>query len=143
MKNDSRQVPLEPAREFAATRRAVLCGLAGSAVVWLGGCGETKPAGPPPNRIPLARLPEGQRVKVLVGKLPVELIRSGDSVQARSLLCTHEGCEVDWRPDLELYKCRCHEGKFDANGMPITAPPSRPMKKIPAAIEGQEVVLTL
>jgi len=109
------------------------------------GCSSSEEASAPPGgpaRVPLAELPPGSRFRLLYQGFPVEVRRADDgSVAARSLLCTHTGCEVVWMPARQLYHCPCHEGLFDADGRVVAGFPPRPLRDVPARIEGEEVVV--
>lgn len=96
---------------------------------------------PPPAEIPLAELPLGERVRVMHGETPVELLRSEGGITARSLLCTHFGCEVHWVEEKGQYHCPCHEGRFDEAGRPVAGPPPRPLRLLPARVEGDRVIV--
>jgi nitrite reductase/ring-hydroxylating ferredoxin subunit len=128
-----------------ATRReafARLFGLAGASSIGAQttGCA-SEPVGPLPARLPLSALPPNGRLRVLHRGDPVELRREGETVRARSLLCTHQGCEVRWRPDLDRYRCPCHQGLFDSSGQPFSGPPQRPLAEIQVRVEGGEIVV--
>lgn len=133
-------------------RRALL--LLGAAVggVTAGGTGfligctpADNTASSPPGgstRVPLSALPPGTHLRVLHQGFPVDVRRREDgSVDALSLLCTHTACEVKWQPATERYSCSCHEGLFDADGEVLLGPPPRPLRSVPARIDGEEVVL--
>lgn len=115
------------------SRRAFLAGC-----VPLAACarGLTERPGPAPVAFPLERFPNGLRVTVSVSGHPVEILRSASGITARSLLCTHQGCEVSWSEDGGVYACPCHEGKFDAEGRPKEGPPPKPLPTLPARIDG-------
>ena len=89
--------------------------------------------------VPLEQLPLGERVRVLFGETPVELIRSVDGVRARSLWCTHYGCEVVWSPEDEAYLCPCHDGVFDAEGRVVSGPPPRSLRRLTTRVENDTV----
>jgi len=91
--------------------------------------------------MPLAELPDGERKVVWLGDEPVELVRSGDAVRARSLWCTHTGCRVVWKPETSTYDCLCHEAKFGADGRVISGPPPRPLREVPVRVVGERVVV--
>lgn len=138
-------MPPKPGGKILATRReafARLFGLAGASGlgVQTAGCADAPP-GPLPARLPLSALPPTGRLRVLHRGDPVELRREGEEIRARSLLCTHQGCEVRWRADLERYRCPCHQGMFDAAGQPFSGPPQRPLAEIPVRVEGGEIVV--
>ena len=98
--------------------------------------GRSEPPGPKPVALPLGRFPSGVRVTVSISGHPVEILRSASGVTARSLLCTHQGCEVSWSEAQGAYRCPCHEGRFDAGGNPVEGPPPRPLATLPARVEG-------
>lgn len=126
----------------APQRREALRALAGLVLLpaaWLGACGPAEEPGV--TRVALADLPLGQRVRIVHRGDPVELLRSSEGVRARSLLCTHQGCEVAWREPVNAYVCRCHEGRYDANGKPILGPPTRPLRTLTIERSGDFVVL--
>jgi len=91
--------------------------------------------------LPLAGLPEGARVTVVVAGNPVELVRKGASVSARSLRCTHQGCVVRFKEDAGAYVCPCHEGRYDADGNVVGGPPPAPLRRVHAAILGSRVLV--
>lgn len=109
----------------------------------LGGCARQGAPGEAVGtaRLPLAELPEGERVRILVGEDPVELLRTGGEVRARLLWCSHMGCEVRWDGAEEVYRCPCHEGVYDARGRVLAGPPPAPLRLLPARIEGSDVVV--
>ena len=98
-------------------------------------------AEPPVTRVPLEDVPDGGRLRVLLGGRPVELRRSGGQVVARSLVCTHFACEVHWDPEDEVYACPCHDGAFAPDGRVLAGPPNRPLPEVPVVVDGPEVVL--
>ena len=126
-------------------RREVLAAagaLIGLALPPIGCGGDGEPVlGPDQVAILRSDLPEGLRRLVMVGENPVEVVRSGDSVTARMLRCTHMGCVVRWQASADEYFCPCHQGRYDANGNPIAGPPPRPLSLVPVAIRGSRVVL--
>ena len=130
--------------EFSEKRRDLLrvlgngagC-LAGASLLASVGCSEISV----PTVVPLADLPIGQRVRVLDGENPVELVRNADGVDARSLWCTHTGCEVRWVADRQEYFCPCHDGVFDARGEVLAGPPPRALEPYPIQVTQTEVLL--
>src|SRR5271157_861494 len=92
-------------------------------------------------RIPISDLPVGVRVRVVYAGHPVEVLRTAESVTARSLLCTHMGCEVRWSPATRTYNCPCHGGVYDAGGVVVAGPPSHALRPAPVRIQGDAVVL--
>ena len=116
----------------------VLGGAAGVAAVTqltgLSGCGPKAPAPPPVAEVPLSSLPEGEKVRVMMGSTPIEVTRTGDEVSAHSLWCTHLGCEVKWNGEKKRYLCPCHEGQYDSRGFPVAGPPPRPLDTLQVTV---------
>jgi len=119
-----------------------LLGAGGLAVVATAiGCGADAPVDDRP-RLALATLAPGARRRVVVRGVPVEVHRGADgAVAARTLRCTHMGCEVAWRPATSTYACPCHEGVYDADGRPVAGPPPRPLADVPVEVVGETVVV--
>jgi len=108
------------------------------------GCGAGKAydaTGTGEVRVPLAMLPVGGRLHVTLDGDTVELTRREDEIVARSMVCTHQGCEVEWVNEENAYVCPCHEGKFNAQGDPIYGSPRRPLKLFSVTREGNELVV--
>ena len=130
---------------FCAKRREALrilgegagC-IAGASVLFSLGCASGDEA---IAAVALADLPLGERVRVLDGEHPVELVRTPDGVQARSLWCTHTGCEVFWKPGRQQYVCPCHDGVFDQRGAVIAGPPPAALEAYPIQVTDTTVLL--
>jgi cytochrome b6-f complex iron-sulfur subunit len=127
-------------------RRAFLRALAGSGALAgaaaLDGCRARPPwLKPTQALVPLADVPVGGRLKVLVAGKPIELRRNSQGVAARSLLCTHTGCTVAWDEGRQRYLCPCHEGVYDANGVVLAGAPTAGLADVPAIIVVNDVVV--
>ena len=125
----------------APTRRDALRLAAAAPLAAAAACRAPAASPPPGTRVALASLPEGERVRVLRGDEPIELVRSGDAVSARSLWCTHVGCEVRWVSAHEIYSCPCHGAVFAADGRVLEGPPKAPLREIAVTRWGDEVVI--
>jgi len=101
------------------------------------------PAAPPDRRVrlPLSSVPPGGRAEVEYAGEPTEVVRTEAGVVARTLLCSHFGCRVQWRPAERRYHCPCHEGLFDSEGKPLAGPPNRPLRRVRAEVAGAEIVI--
>ena len=120
----------------------VLGGAGGAALAMgLGACSLSPSANAPKVRIPISDLPVGVRVRVVYGGHPVEVLRTTEGITARSLLCTHMGCEVRWSEGTRTYNCPCHGGVYDAGGEVVAGPPSHALRSAPVRIQGDAVVL--
>ena len=98
-------------------------------------------SGAEPIEVPLSEIPVDRRVRLVWDDGPVEVIRTEAGIGARSLRCTHQGCEVRWQPADRRYHCPCHGGVFDADGRPIAGPPLNPLQAVPVRVEGDRVIL--
>ena len=135
--------PMRPDRRLAL--RLLAAGAAGALVLevsLLAGCDGSAPSGPATVTVPLADLPEGKRVVVQLGTTPLELRRSGETIVARSLLCTHQGCVVAWQEDIQQYKCPCQGAWFDIDGQVISGPTTKPLVEFPVTIVENTVRVT-
>jgi len=74
----------------------------------------------------------------------VYVVRLNES-EARvfSDICTHLGCRVRWRPELQHYVSPCHDGHFDILGKNISGPPPRPLDEFVTKIEGGNLYIQL
>ena len=63
-------------------------------------------------------------------------------LRAFSARCTHLDCTVQFRDDLDLIWCACHNGRFDLNGRNIAGPPPRPLEQFDVRLRGDEIVVT-
>jgi len=105
------------------------------------GCAETEPAQLGPLRVALDDIPFGEHTRYMHGDRAVELMRTFDGVQARSLLCTHQGCNVRWIEERGIYLCPCHDGQFDASGEPVYGPPREPLRKLDVTLTETDVIV--
>lgn len=65
----------------------------------------------------------------------------GDSVVAFSVLCTHKGCPVSYRPERKLLICPCHWSTFDPakGGQMVIGQASQPLPQIRLRVTGGSV----
>jgi Rieske Fe-S protein len=80
---------------------------------------------------------------VKFGALPAILIRGKDGVfHSFIATCTHLDCTVQYRKDMGVMWCACHNGKFDLTGRNISGPPPRPLEELRVIVEGGEVLIS-
>ena len=91
--------------------------------------------------MPLASLGPSGRLEIEYAGEPAVLVRTAAGVVARSLLCSHFGCRVQWEPDKERYHCPCHEGTFDGEGRLLGGPPIRPLRALPVEVSGLDILV--
>ena len=64
-----------------------------------------------------------------------------DEVIAISASCTHLGCIVTWDEELKIFKCPCHDGRFDGEGRVISGPPPGPLRRHRTRMEDGTILL--
>lgn len=80
---------------------------------------------------------------VRFGNKPVILIRSADGeFRALSATCTHLDCTVQYRKDMGLIWCACHNGRYDLNGRNIAGPPPRPLEEYRVIVQDDDVMIS-
>ncbi len=92
---------------------------------------------------PVSGIEKNSGTIVRFGNKPVLLLRTaaGD-LRAFSATCTHLDCTVQYRKDLEMIWCACHNGKYDLTGRNISGPPPRPLEEYRVIIQGEDVFLS-
>jgi len=83
----------------------------------------------------------GQIVKF--GNKPVILVRAANGeLSAFNATCTHLDCTVQFRKDMGVIWCACHNGKYDLTGRNIAGPPPRPLDPLRVIVQGEEVFIS-
>ena len=74
------------------------------------------------------------------GDRPALLILAPDgNYHALSAVCTHLGCTVQYRSDLQEVWCACHNGKYTITGKNISGPPPKPLEEYSVFIKGKDI----
>ncbi len=80
---------------------------------------------------------------VKFGSKPVILLRTTTGeFRAFSATCTHLDCTVQYKKELGLIWCACHNGKYDLNGRNVSGPPPRPLDEFRVVVQGGEVMIS-
>jgi Rieske Fe-S protein len=80
---------------------------------------------------------------VKFGTKPAILIRTNNGdLRAFNATCTHLDCTVQYRADMGLIWCACHNGKYDLNGRNVSGPPPRPLEELRVIVQGDEVLIS-
>jgi Rieske Fe-S protein len=58
----------------------------------------------------------------------------GPDNRVLSSVCPHEGCEVSWRDDENVFSCPCHDSSFAADGSRIFGPARRGLDELPSRV---------
>lgn len=70
-----------------------------------------------------------------------EFLSNGNIYSVMIGLCTHLGCIPAFVEKNQTFKCACHGGEFNADGMQTFGPPPRPLDIPPFKIDGNKLVL--
>ena len=82
-------------------------------------------------------------VIVRFGTKPVILVRNAaGEFRAFSATCTHLDCTVQYRKDMGLIWCACHNGRYDLNGRNVAGPPPRPLDEYRVVVQGDEISIS-
>jgi cytochrome b6-f complex iron-sulfur subunit len=80
---------------------------------------------------------------VKFGTKPVILVRTADDqLRAFSATCTHLDCTVQYKKEMGLIWCACHNGKYDLNGRNVSGPPPRPLTEFRVVVQGDEIMVS-
>ncbi len=77
------------------------------------------------------------------GNKPVIVIRTEkDEFKALSAVCTHLDCTVQYKKELGLIWCACHNGKYDLTGKNVSGPPPRPLEVYQINKQGENIFVS-
>ena len=80
---------------------------------------------------------------VRFGNRPVIVIRTAaGELRAFSATCTHLDCTVQYRKDMGMIWCACHNGRYDLNGRNVAGPPPRPLDEFRVVVQGDDVYVS-
>ncbi len=80
---------------------------------------------------------------VRFGNKPVILVRAATGeLRAFDATCTHLDCTVQYRKDMGLIWCACHNGHYDFNGRNVGGPPPRPLDEYRVIVQGEDVLVS-
>jgi Rieske Fe-S protein len=65
------------------------------------------------------------------------IVRFGS--KAFSATCTHLDCTVQYRKDMGMIWCACHNGRYDLSGRNIAGPPPRPLEEYRVTVQEGEI----
>ena len=108
--------------------------------------------GNPTAKIPLAQLTDANpSTLVEIEGEPVIVVReSSEKIRAFTATCTHLGCIVNYIPQMQVgsalqrgFYCRCHGGKFDANGVNVRGtPPDAPLTELKVVEDNGNLIIS-
>lgn len=91
----------------------------------------------PKREVPMT----GWLQKMTDGGIPVLVARRGAEWVALDGRCTHMGCPVAPEVATGGFHCPCHDGRFNAEGVPVSGPPKAPLAKFDVREAGEMLVI--
>jgi cytochrome b6-f complex iron-sulfur subunit len=77
------------------------------------------------------------------GETPGILIKTkAGEYRAFKATCTHLDCTVQYKDDIEMMWCACHNGKYDVNGRNVSGPPPRPLTPYKVTVQNDEIYVS-
>lgn len=96
-------------------------------------------------QLPLAELADTRSKLIDLADEPVVVILTPeDEVRAFTASCTHLGCIVSYRPKIDGFLCKCHNGRFDKSGVNLPGSrPKRPLTELTVSVAGDVAEISL
>ncbi|NOY57596.1 MAG: Rieske 2Fe-2S domain-containing protein [Calditrichaeota bacterium] len=70
------------------------------------------------------------------------ILQEDGTYKAFTAICTHLGCIVQYRADLNIIWCGCHNGKYDLFGKVISGPPPLPLTEYNVTVINDNIVVS-
>jgi Rieske Fe-S protein len=91
----------------------------------------------------VSELPVNQGKIFKFGRKPGILVHTPEGeFKAFIAICSHLDCTVQYRSDMKLIWCACHNGKYDTNGVNIAGPPPTPLTALKVNIKGEDIYVS-
>jgi cytochrome b6-f complex iron-sulfur subunit len=88
----------------------------------------------------LSQMPSNSGKVFRFGSKPALLIRlPNGNLRAFTAVCTHLGCTVQYRPDLQEIWCPCHNGLYNLQGVNVAGPPPKPLERYAVAVKDNKI----
>lgn len=107
---------------------------------------QSKGAGATDVEVPFDTVNAQNPSKLLdINDIPVLLIYQQDKgLRAFDAVCTHLGCTVSYQPEVPGFYCKCHHGRYDANGVNVPGTrPKSPLTELTIKQNGDMLDVTL
>ncbi len=89
--------------------------------------------------------PESPSKLIQINDEPVIVVREkNNEIRAFTATCTHLGCTVSYKPEQPGFYCKCHQGKYDDNGINIPGTrPKSPLTELTVIDKGTELEIQM
>jgi Rieske Fe-S protein len=97
-----------------------------------------------PHQFPVVaeRVDAWNRSLAPVGAVYLRRDQAVSSLKCLSATCPHAGCFVNFDPQIQRFKCPCHNSEFALDGSIIEPSPSpRPMDSLQCEVRGDEILV--
>lgn len=61
--------------------------------------------------------------------------RDAGGLYALTSICTHEGCDVEFKAPNHDFECPCHQSVFDLNGNVVVDPATKPLQHLAVSLD--------
>lgn len=95
------------------------------------------------DKVPSLAKAGGFAVVKLAGKDLLLIRDSESSVRALSSKCTHQHCDVTYKPEVKKIQCKCHGSSFDLTGKVLGGPATVPLPSYGATLSDGKIILTV
>jgi Rieske Fe-S protein len=86
--------------------------------------------------------PESARIFKFGSKPGLLLRLKNGEYRAFIAVCTHLSCTVQYRKDMDIIWCACHNGKYNLQGINIAGPPPRPLEVLDVHVRGNDIYVS-
>lgn len=89
-------------------------------------------------------IPVGTGRNFQFGSIPAIITHTTDGeFHAFNAICTHLGCTVQYREDMNRIWCACHGGQYDPQtGKNLAGPPPKPLAELKAEVKNGKVTIS-
>ncbi len=96
----------------------------------------------PFKKADLAAEPQKSKIFKFGRSVGIVVLTDAGELKAMSATCTHLQCTVQYRPDLGIIWCACHNGRYDLEGKNISGPPPRPLEMYVINEVGEDIFVS-
>lgn len=89
----------------------------------------------------LSEIPSGSGKTGMINETPVAVYNDQGAPIVFENTCTHAYCETEWNDATKAWDCPCHGSQFTPQGDVVTGPATAPLKKLPAKVDGDDILL--
>jgi cytochrome b6-f complex iron-sulfur subunit len=96
----------------------------------------------PFTRVDIEADPQKSKLFKFGRALGIIVLADDGKLKALSATCTHLDCTVQYRPDLGVIWCACHNGRYTLDGRNVSGPPPRPLEQYAVNEVGEDIFVS-